>query len=141
MKKNSFNASYLAPKYQNFHIEGVEHICPEDAFQELKNEHAVLIDVRELVEFEKEKFQINNVLHFPMSRILDLSEKIPKDKNIIVACRVGERSTKIVNLLKIKDFPNVVNLDGGLNMWKLFGMPIDVNNGTNTCGCCGNQCK
>jgi rhodanese-related sulfurtransferase len=129
------------PKFQHFHIDGVVHISPEDAMQELSSGNAVMIDVREADELEIDKFVVNNVYNHPMSVILNRLSSIPTDKNIIVACHVGERSVKVVNLLNIKQFANVANLDGGVKMWKLFGLPIESKTqcNTHTCGSCSQK--
>jgi len=129
------------PKYQNFHIDGVAHICPEDVMQELMSDNAVLIDVREPDELDVDKFAIKNVINHPMSVILDRLIELPKDKNIIIACHVGERSVKVANLLNIQKFPFVANLDGGIRMWKLFGLPVESNEhcSSHSCGSCSQK--
>jgi len=129
------------PNYQNFHLDGVKHISPENAMAELQAGSALMIDVRESDELENERFKTENVLNHPMSVILDRFDSIPRDMNIIVSCQVGERSVKVANLLMIQGFSSVANLDGGIRMWKMFGLPVDGNQNEENggCSCCDSK--
>jgi rhodanese-related sulfurtransferase len=92
------------PVFQSFNICGVEHISPENAYSELQNGTAILLDVREESEYMIEYIPRNDVLHFPMSSIMDDIRNIPDDKPIIVICRGGVRSTKVANMLNRNGF-------------------------------------
>ncbi len=124
------------PLYQEFHLNGVKNISADDAYDELINHRAIMIDVREEEETERESIPLENVVYHPMSQIMDRLAMIPKDKSIIVLCPGGVRSTKIVNLLNIQGYTSVANLDGGLNLWKIKGYPVKVNSQ----GCAGCSC-
>lgn len=126
------------PTLQEFNIEGVKHISPENAMAALTNNDAVLIDVREENEVALESIPLENVLYHPMSVIMDRLPFISKDQNIILICPGGVRSTKVANLLNMQGYPNVANLDGGFNFWKAKGLPFDSNlsfAGTCSCSC------
>lgn len=127
------------PTLQEFHIEGVKHIIPDDAMAALKSNEAVLIDVREENEVKLESIPIDNVLYHPMSVIMDRLANISKDQNIILICPGGVRSTKVANLLNMQGYPNVANLDGGFNVWKAKGLPYDCN--LTFAGGCGCSCS
>jgi len=122
------------PTLQKFHLEGVNHIDPEEAYYAVKNNRAILLDVREEYEWQAEKINLVNVLYHPMSVIMDRMQHIPSDKLIVVVCTKGERSTKIANLLNRQGFKSVVNLDGGIDEWKKQNLPIE-SAGTSGCGC------
>jgi rhodanese-related sulfurtransferase len=126
------------PQFQEFHLEGVKHITPEEALKAINNGQAILVDIREEDEMQSEQFHARVVLNHPMSVILDRLEFISKDQSIIVACVTGERSAKVTNLLNIQGYPSVANLDGGLRMWKLFGGPVLKSSSSEGggCGCC-----
>ncbi|HCT94772.1 MAG: hypothetical protein A2X19_09490 [Bacteroidetes bacterium GWE2_39_28] len=113
------------PTSQEFHINGVKHINPQDALDSLKNNEAVLIDVRESNEVDIECIPLDNVIYHPMSTIMDHLSSISKDQNIILMCPGGVRSTKVANLLNIQGYPNVANLDGGFKLWKSMGLPFE----------------
>jgi len=129
------------PIFQEFHIEGVPHISPQNALAELQNGTAIIIDVRELSEFKLESIPLSNVFYYPMSGIMEQLQNIPGDKPIIVICNAGVRSSKVVNLLNRKGFSESVNLDGGIIGWKAQGLPVETDN-SSVCNCgCGCSCS
>jgi rhodanese-related sulfurtransferase len=124
------------PRSQDFHIEGVKHIEPQEAFEALKNNNAILIDVREENEVKLEYVPLDNVLYHPLSVIMDRLPFIAKDQNIILACPGGVRSSKVANLLNLHGYSSIANLDGGFTMWKAKGLPFERNLSTGLgCGC------
>lgn len=124
------------PQFQEFHIDGVKHISPTDAYENLKSGNAILIDVREENEVMAEYIPLNNVLNHPLSVIVDRLTLISKEQNIILACPGGVRSSKVANLLNVQGYPNVANLDGGLSKWKEEGFPCTSNNASSSNCCC-----
>lgn len=133
------------PIFQEFSIDGIKHISPTDAMEAVSKNDAVLIDVREPNELVLESIPLNNVLNHPLSVILDRLPYIGKNQNIVLACTNGFRSAKIANLLNLEGYPNVANLDGGLDQWKKQGLPYEQksssNEPTNAGGCgCGCDC-
>ncbi|MFO7722453.1 MAG: rhodanese-like domain-containing protein [Bacteroidales bacterium] len=126
------------PLFQEFNIEGVDHISPDDAVEALQENDTVMIDVREVCEVDAERIPIDNILYHPMSVIVDRLQQIEKNQHIIVVCMEGVRSTKVANLLKFQGYKNVANLDGGLIRWKESGLPTirpGVSDGGCGCGC------
>ncbi len=112
------------PKIQKFHLEGVKHILPEDALKAQQNNEAVIIDVRE--KYEIYPAHIENTLFHPMWKISDWMPSLPKDKNFILMCEKGIRSTSVAHFLMNNDFPNVYNLDGGITAWKERKLPYEA---------------
>ena len=126
------------PTLQNFHIEGVKHITPLDAMDLIKKNEAILIDVREMDEIEIERIDLDNVLYYPMTTILDRLKFISTDQNIVLVCSEGIRSTKVAHLMNMNNYPNVANLDGGFSSWIKHQLPFVVNvekSGGCSCGC------
>ncbi|GAB4318340.1 MAG: hypothetical protein Kow00127_10350 [Bacteroidales bacterium] len=126
------------PVLQAFHIEGVKHILPEEAFRLLEEKEAILIDVREKYEVVMEYLPMDRVLNHPLSVIMERLNFIPKDQKIVVACPGGVRSTKVANMLNHQGYPDVFNLDGGFDAWITRGLPWEgtrVDSGGCGCGC------
>ena len=74
-----------------------------------------LIDVREPHEYE-----ICNIKGelIPMNEISDNLDKISKDKIVIMQCRSGSRSGRIVEFLEqAHGYTNLYNLKGGILAW------------------------
>lgn len=128
------------PTLQDFHIEGAKHIAPEDALELLKNNDALLIDVREDDETNLESVPLTNVLYHPISVIQERLAFIPKNKKIIVACPMGICSTKVANILNENGFTNVANLYGGFTLWKAKGLPWESNVSFGGGCSCGGSC-
>lgn len=113
------------PTLQSFHIEGIKHVIPQTAFEELENQTAIIVDVRESVEYSFESIPLAGVLNYPLSGILNMLEHVPHDKPIFVISDRGERSAKAVNLFKRNGIPEAYNIDGGIKAWKAAGLPIE----------------
>lgn len=101
-------------------------VDPKQAYQELLEQKAVFVDVRELEEIQSG--MIEKALWYPMSRVNQgdqwKSELLTqaKDKNIYVYCRSGRRSESFKNLIKI-DHEKVFNV-GGFDSLKSLGLPV-----------------
>jgi rhodanese-related sulfurtransferase len=78
------------------------------------NEDFQLIDVRE--DFEYEMSNLGGVL-IPLAGIMIESDKIARDKPVIVQCRSGKRSAVAIMQLEAKGFDNLYNLQGGILAW------------------------
>jgi len=70
-----------------------------------------LIDVREPYEY--------NIVHLdgeliPLGEIENNLGKITRDKKVVVHCRSGKRSEKVIRLLEKQGFDNLYNLKGGI---------------------------
>lgn len=113
------------PTLQDFQIEGVKHIAPQDALDAVRRGEAVLLDVREENEWKIETISLYYVYYQPMSVIMERLSYIPRDKAIITVSQSGERGTRVANLLNANGFACVANLDGGFREWKSAGLPID----------------
>ncbi len=76
-----------------------------------------LLDVRE--DFEHEDFNIGGTL-IPLDEIMNKALNIPRDKLVVVYCQRGIRSQIAIQRLEGKyGFTNLINLEGGLEKWKL----------------------
>ena len=91
----------------------------EVSVQELKDkkdkgEDFQLIDVRE--DFEYEMSNLGGTL-IPLGGILIESEKIDRNKQVVVMCRSGKRSAAAIMQLEQLGFTNLYNLQGGILAW------------------------
>ena len=82
-----------------------------------RNEDFVFIDVRE--PYEHEEYSLGADL-IPLGELISKIPEIniPKDKEIVVHCRSGNRSEMAQMLFKSAGFENVRNLTGGVLAWK-----------------------
>lgn len=81
----------------------------------IRNEDFQLIDVRE--SHEADICEIGGEL-IPMGEIIGATDRIAKDKPVIIHCRSGKRSATIVmHLENALGLDNLFNLKGGILAW------------------------
>lgn len=91
---------------------------------EVKDRDDVLVlDVRE--DWEYQEKHIPGVLWMPMNTVPNRLSEIPKDKEVIVTCRSGNRSGQVVDFLRQQGFTNVHNMTGGIVAWESAGLPVE----------------
>jgi rhodanese-related sulfurtransferase len=80
------------------------------------------LDVRETYEWEE--------LHIPDATLIPLGElesrvnELPRDQEIVVVCRSGNRSLTGRDILINAGFEQVTSMAGGMNQWRAQGFPI-----------------
>lgn len=107
----------------------VENVGPQQAYEEVKAGKAVLLDVREPVEWES---HIEGALQVPRGLLEFAADptsprhkpELDPARRVIVFCRSGARSALATATLRELGFEQVVNLDGGFSAWKDAGLPI-----------------
>ena len=92
----------------------------EISVQELKEkidngEDFQLIDVRE--DFEYQTSNLGGEL-IPLGGILIETDKIAKDKEVVIMCRSGKRSAAAIMQLEAQGYTNLYNLFGGILAWQ-----------------------
>jgi|HubBroStandDraft_6_1064221.scaffolds.fasta_scaffold00309_20 hydroxyacylglutathione hydrolase len=75
----------------------------------------VLLDVRAPGEWEQER--IEAAVNFPLSRLPERLDSLPRDRQIVVHCASGYRSAIAAGLLERAGFEDVADLVGGLGAW------------------------
>jgi adenylyltransferase/sulfurtransferase len=82
-----------------------------------RGDEVMLIDVREINEWEIVK--IPGAVLIPKQEFLDGSvlEKLPHDKQIILHCKSGARSAECLAILKNAGFKDAVHVGGGVLAW------------------------
>jgi len=76
----------------------------------------VFIDVREPDEYAEG--HIEGMVNMPLSTLEDTYSQLPKDKEIVIICRSGNRSMQAAQLLRDKGYTRLVNVQGGMLDWK-----------------------
>lgn len=85
-------------------------------------EGAYILDVRE--DDEWRAGHPPGAHHLPMMQVPGRLDEVPRDVEIVVACRVGARSAQVVAYLLGTGLDRVSNLDGGLVAWAAAGRPL-----------------
>ena len=88
-----------------------------------QNPGVYLLDVREPDEYAAG--HIPGITLIPMGEVAARLAELPRDKEIIVTCRTGNRSGQVADLLREQGFTNVHNMSGGIAAWEEAGYPVD----------------
>jgi rhodanese-related sulfurtransferase len=102
----------------------------------LSKEGALIIDVREPDELAEIAYDVKNIKNIPLGELESRLAEVPKDKQVIVVCKKGGRSSKAYNLLKEKGFKNISNMEGGMEAWSEKSFPV-IEGGKKK-ACCSN---
>lgn len=98
-------------------------VCPTTT-RRLIGEGALLVDVRELSEVATLAFDVPGVLLMPMSELEQRFAELPRDRQLVLVCAVGERSLKATYFLMHRGYTQVANMEGGIMKWARKGFPI-----------------
>jgi glyoxylase-like metal-dependent hydrolase (beta-lactamase superfamily II)/rhodanese-related sulfurtransferase len=88
-------------------------------------ESVTLIDVREAHEFTGELGHVPGSRLVPLATVLDASRAWPRDHDLVIVCRSGNRSGRAAQALAAAGFTRVMNLTGGMLAWNAAGLPIE----------------
>src|SRR5215831_10870684 len=100
----------------------IPEITPQDLKTRLdQGESIMLLDVREPEEVAL--VRLPDAVHIPMGEIPGRLHDIDPDKEIVVYCHHGVRSTRVAMFLAQRDFMQVKNLAGGIDAWALDVAP------------------
>jgi rhodanese-related sulfurtransferase len=89
-----------------------------DKFQKEINESKeklLVIDVREVDEYNSG--YIPGAINIPLSQLNTRINEIPKDKDIYLYCRSGNRSKQAAKVLMREGFYELTHLQGGMMSW------------------------
>ena len=84
---------------------------------------AFVLDVRTVEEWNE--FHAPNTTLIPLDQLEARLNEVPRDKEIVVVCRSGNRSQQGRDILLSAGFKQVTSMTGGLNEWRTKGYPIE----------------
>ena len=106
---------------------GIYNLSPLQAYK-LCLEGALLIDVREEYLNRFKIFDLPGLIFCPKKQLLELMDKLPVDKPLIIADASGIHSVEAVKTLMANGFKgSCANLSGGLVDWEHSGLPVIIN--------------
>lgn len=77
----------------------------------------LLLDVRE--DWERRTASIPGSQHIPLAQVPSRVEELPTDRDIVVYCHHGARSSSAVQWLHDNGRPRATNLAGGIDAWSV----------------------
>ena len=84
---------------------------------------AFVLDVRTVEEWNE--FHAPNTTLIPLDQLAARLNEVPRDRQVVVVCRSGNRSQQGRDILLNAGFQQVTSMTGGLNEWRASGYPIE----------------
>jgi rhodanese-related sulfurtransferase len=97
-------------------------ISVSDAYNLYQNS-AFVLDVRTVEEWNE--FHVPNTTLIPLDQLSARVNEVPRDRQIVVVCRSGNRSQQGRDILLNAGFGQVTSMTGGLSEWRASGYPIE----------------
>ena len=82
---------------------------------------AFILDVRQPEEWNE--FHVPDSTLIPLGDLAARAAELPKDQEIVIVCRSGNRSAQARDILLGAGFTQVTSMAGGLTQWKAAGYP------------------
>ncbi|MCY0901775.1 MAG: rhodanese-like domain-containing protein [Firmicutes bacterium] len=74
-----------------------------------------IVDVREIAEYRASHIEGSTLI--PLAELPFRTDEIDRNREVIVVCKSGNRSTQACELLRERGFQNTRSLAGGLASW------------------------
>jgi adenylyltransferase/sulfurtransferase len=97
-------------------------ITPGDAATRIAEANALLLDVREPVEWSQAR--IDGAVLIPLRELPGRLDDLDKNREIVCYCATGIRSAHAVRILRDAGFDSVSNMVGGIRRWAEEGLPV-----------------
>jgi rhodanese-related sulfurtransferase len=100
-----------------------QSLSPQEARSMMASRPELLVvDLREPAEL-KEGYIEGSVL-IPVSDLSKGSKSLPSNQPLLLVCAVGGRSYGVGRYFSLKGYPEIYNLQGGIDNWKKAGLPL-----------------
>jgi rhodanese-related sulfurtransferase len=90
---------------------------------DLYQQGAFVVDVRTQEEWDE--VHIPGTVLIPLDELPDRLSEVPRDKDIVVVCRSGNRSEEGAAILLKAGYESVVGMEGGIRDWSAAGYPVE----------------
>mgnify|MGYP001068837008 CR=1 FL=1 len=92
-----------------------------DAMQRFED-GAFLLDVRTVEEWNQG--HVDGAVLIPLDQLGARVNEVPKDQDVLIICRSGNRSGQARDLLRGQGFDRTTSISGGINAWIAKGLPV-----------------
>lgn len=97
-------------------------VSAREAYDLVQN-GAFVLDVRTVEEWNE--FHAPNSTLIPLDQLASRVNEVPRDRQIVVVCRSGNRSQQGRDILLNAGFEQVTSMTGGLTDWRASGFPVE----------------
>lgn len=108
--------------YAPSELETVPQLLVTEAKTLIDQGQALVLDVRGADEHRVG--HIKGAINIHAGRIMKRLNQVPRDRQVIVHCGSGDRSSTAISALLAEGYRNVSNLTGGFNAWNEQGFPV-----------------
>ena len=102
----------------------VQNLTPQDVTRGLTEGRILLVDVREPNETDVERYP--EAFYLPMSAFDPAAIPDPQGRQVVFACRSGNRSVTASLMAQAAGLPYNAHLAGGIKAWKEVGLPTET---------------
>ncbi len=105
---------------------GVRSVAVTELPRVMRHENAIVVDISDTKDYDAG--HIPKSRNIPLGRIdadINLIKKF-KSRPVVIACRMGNRSSKAAGILKKHEFSDVRVLQGGFAAWSKENLPIET---------------
>ena len=103
--------------------EPFSRISVEEGKQMMATNNVAVIDVREPHEYSAG--HVPDATLIPVNTVFARREELPRDKDVIFVCAVGQRSALACEMAAAAGLTRLFNLEGGTDAWIKAGYPVD----------------
>jgi rhodanese-related sulfurtransferase len=100
---------------------GLADVTPAEA-RRRQRAGSLLVDVREPAEWDTG--HAPGAVLIPLGQLAARQGELPRDKELIIVCRSGNRSGRAATQLRQAGFSPVRNMAGGMVAWARSGLPL-----------------
>jgi len=102
---------------------GFRSISPQAAWALIgQRSDLMLVDLRQPEELKEGYIEGSELI--PMGEIARGNKTLPSDRPLLLICAVGGRSYGVGRYYASKGYPEVYNLQGGIDAWKKADLPL-----------------
>jgi rhodanese-related sulfurtransferase len=80
-----------------------------------------ILDVRTQQEWEE--YHIPGISLIPLNELQARLDEVPRDQEVVIVCRSGNRSATARDILLAAGFENATSMSGGMLQWQAAGYP------------------
>jgi rhodanese-related sulfurtransferase len=91
--------------------------------KEMLSNGATIIDVRERHEYDSGHVPGAGLI--PVNTVYARREELPKDKDLLFICAVGQRSALAAEMAAAAGLTRLFNVEGGTDAWIKAGEPVE----------------
>ncbi len=102
--------------------EPFSRISVDEAKGMMSDGEVAVIDVREPHEYNAG--HVPNAKLIPVATVFARKDELPRDKDVIFICQVGQRSALACEMAAAAGLTRLFNLEGGTEAWVKAGNPV-----------------